>query len=168
MNILSHHKSCAVLAPILGMLLAVPTVLADKSDQAKQFWMIERDGQSLGLFTACSMLGSKNEVLSTEVESTYSPIKTPGRGEYLNVECRRPISTNLALWSWREAVMSGVAEYKSQVSITVYNQQATPLVVWQLEGAWPSAIATGPESGGNTLSLVELVVLTCDGMDRVK
>ncbi|MEX1018381.1 MAG: phage tail protein [Litorilinea sp.] len=117
-----------------------------------------------GYFTEVSGIGSENAVVTHKVVTTDAKevtLQIPGRVEWGEVTLKRGLTTNIEFWEWREAVVTGtVATARQDCTITMYDREYAPVVVWNLVNAWPSKLS-GPSiaSDSNDFTIEELTIV---------
>lgn len=161
------------MAPRLSrVLLAVIAYLSCASNVFAQgnSYQLEIQGRVVGYFDDCSGMGTVSEVLENRVidETGHEKVmKSPGRLETLNVICKRGISSNMDLWTWRALVEQGkVADARAAVDIIILNQNYSPIAQWTLTNAWPSRCEAKLSSAGG--SIIEEIEVVSEGVVRVK
>jgi phage tail-like protein len=127
-------------------------------------YLIEISGVITGYFTECSGLGSETEVVEHKVISDKGVdiIKQiPGRLKWDTIKLKRGITDSMDIWDWRKMVEDGdVESARKNGTITMLNQQRSPVAQWDFERAWPSKV-TGPElkSDSNAYGVEELSIV---------
>lgn len=117
-----------------------------------------------GYFTEVSGIGSENAVVTHKVvtpEAKEVTLQIPGRVEWGEVTLKRGLTTNIEFWEWRESVVTGtVADARQDCTITMYDREYSPVVVWNLINAWPSKLS-GPTiaSDSNDFTIEELTIV---------
>lgn len=120
--------------------------------------------QMTGYFTEVSGIGSENAVVTHKVvtpEAKEVTLQIPGRVEWGEVTMKRGLTTNIEFWEWREMVVTGnVATARQDCTITMYDREYSPVVVWNLINAWPSKLS-GPTiaSDSNDFTIEELTLV---------
>jgi phage tail-like protein len=129
-------------------------------------------GKVTGYFTEVSGIGSEHEVVEHKVtdDKGHDIIrKLPGRMKWNDVTLKRGITDNVQIWEWRDAVVDGdMKTARQNCSIIMFDRNYQPKAQWDFTNAWPVKV-TGPEfkSDSNDYGVEELV-LTHEGMKRVK
>lgn len=113
---------------------------------------------SYGIFPQVENLGSRSDVKTRPNGSVRV-----GAVLWSPVVLKRAVSSERALWEWRQQVIDGGAESaRRPASITLFDQTAMPIATWQLEAAWPSSLSVVVESG----VALEVLEITHEGMRR--
>jgi phage tail-like protein len=117
-----------------------------------------------GYFTEVSGIGSENAVATHKVvtaEGKEVTLQIPGRVEWGEITLKRGLTTNIEFWDWREKVVTGsVATARVDCTITMFDREYAPVVVWNLINAWPSKIS-GPNiaADSNDFTIEELTIV---------
>ncbi len=135
-------------------------------------FMLELEGAVAGYFTECSGIGSEHEVIEHKVvDANGHEIvrKIPGRLKFTDISLKRGITSDLAIWEWRDQAVQGkVADARKNCSITMMSRDYQPIAIWHFANAWPSKV-TGPalKSDSNEIGVEELTIVH-EGMYREK
>jgi phage tail-like protein len=155
---------------LVGLLAAVGIAVTGSTLDAtrRTICVVERDGEVLGAFRECSGIGSENEVVEFREGGDPEVVrKIPGRVIWTDVTLKRGITSNTAIWEWRQQVVNGeFAEAQADLTITLRSRLGGPIAVWHFANAWPSKV-TGPtpKSDDNDITVEELTIVH-EGMDR--
>jgi phage tail-like protein len=146
---------------------------ARKTDPLVGFhYGVEVQGVVKGYFTECSGLGSEHEVIEHKVidEKGHEIVqKIPGRLKWQDITLKRGITDAMDIWDWRKKVEDGDMEgARHNGSIKMFDQNLQEVARWDFERAWPLKV-TGPQlqSDSNAFGVEELVI-THEGLKRVK
>jgi phage tail-like protein len=129
-------------------------------------------GMVTGYFTECGGIGSENEVAEQKVVTDKGQEvvqKVPGRLKWNDVTLKRGITDNMQVWEWRDLVVNGkMKDARKNCSVIMFDRNYEPAAQWDFVNAWPVKV-TGPDfkSDSNDFGIEELV-LTHEGMKRVK
>ena len=122
-------------------------------------------------FMEVSGLGSENEVSvqPRTKDGIGTERKVPGRLKFQDVVLKRGVTSNMALWDWRDMVAAGkMTEARSNASIVLLNLEGEDVARWDLVNAWPSKITTPAfKSDSNEFSVEELTIVH-EGMERTE
>lgn len=127
-------------------------------------------GQVTGYFHECSGIGSENEVIEEKVVDPNGRDivrKIPGRLKWTDVTLKRGITSNMAIWDWRQKVLEGkMDDARLNCSIHMMDRESNDVATWNFVRAWPSKV-TGPsvKSDSNEIG-VEEMTLVHEGMER--
>ena len=133
-------------------------------------YMLDCGSVGQGYFTEIDNIGSESEIVEHRIinELGVEVIqKIPGRLKFNNITLRRGITGNMDMWTWRKLVEDGlVNQARTNCSVTLLNQELTPIAQFTLTNAWPVSIAKPAlDADGVT---VEEIVLVCEGYQRVQ
>ncbi len=110
------------------------------------------------IFDACVDLGSSQNV----VQTLGGP--EPAELFFLDLECRRGITPDTSLWSWRELVEQGDLESATRrVRVRLGDGAGGDVASWEAASAWPSSVQAVLEDDQAT----EHVRLVMGGLTRV-
>jgi phage tail-like protein len=125
-------------------------------------------------------IGGGGEIAFAEVELPASEIdvieyregadrtnavrKLPGRVRYGNVVLRRGIDGGLDLWNWFKAVRDGQLERRN-VTITLLDEQRSPVQRWVLRNAWPAKLEYGRLNALGNEVVIETLELAHEGFE---
>ncbi len=145
--------------------IAVPVVVLGWAADARAFtFSIERAGKPLGFFQTCRGLGSSTEVIEFREGAGDAVRKLPGRQNVGDVICTRGLTSSAELTAWRKLVEDGkIAEARSSVTVTLYDEALTPVARWELGNAWPSEL----QALGTQTAAAESVTIVCESIQRV-
>jgi len=133
-------------------------------------FMLELEGQAAGYFTECSGIGSEHEVVEHKVVDNQGheiTRKLPGRLTWGDVTLKRGITSDMAIWEWRDTVVKGsVADARTNISVTMLDREYSPVAVWNFANAWPSKV-DGPSfnTEGSEIGVEEMTMVH-EGMYR--
>ena len=120
-----------------------------KTDPLGSFnFLLEINGVQAAGFSEVTGLDSETDIIEyREGNEEITVRKLPGLRKFANVTLKRGLTSDLALWQWRQNVMNGKIE-RQNVTITVNDESREKAVLWDLRDAWPSKW-TGPELKAN-------------------
>ena len=133
---------------------------------------LDISGQITGTFRECTGLGSESEIMEHKAVLGSGQVviyKIPGNLKYDNIVLKRGVTDDLQVWDWRKKVEDGkVEEARMSGTITMFNQENTPVAEWTFDNAWPVKVS-GPtlNAGGNEIAVEELHIAH-EGMARNK
>jgi phage tail-like protein len=124
---------------------------------------VDLQGIIKGYFTECSGLGSEQDVIEHKVineKGVEVVMKVPGRLKWENITLKRGITESMDIWEWRQLVEDGkVEEARRDGSITMFNQQLTPVARWDFRRAWPVKVSgPQPKADSNEIGIEELTI----------
>jgi phage tail-like protein len=150
--------------------------LSDRSDALTEDpllgfnFMLEFEGVMAGYFTECSGIGSEHEVTDHKVVDKQGheiTRKIPGRLKWGDVTLKRGITSDMAIWEWRDTIVKGdLGSARKNITITMLDRTYAPVAIWNFANAWPSKV-NGPslKSDGNDIGVEELTIVH-EGMYR--
>jgi phage tail-like protein len=127
-------------------------------------------GDVKGFFTEVSGVGSENEIIEHKVVDAQGKEvvrKIPGRLKWTDISLKRGVTSDLAIWEWRELVVQGqIGDARKNATITMLDRAYQPVARWNFTNAWPSKV-TGPnfKSDDNSFGVEELTIVH-EGMSR--
>ena len=132
---------------------------------------IDIQGKVAGFFTEVSGLGSEHEIIKKPLVVDGKQIikMIPGGMKWENIVLKRGITGSMDVWQWRAEVENGNVETaRRNGSVTMYNQEGTPMARWDFERGWPAKV-TGPQpkADSNEIGIEELTVAH-EGIRRVE
>jgi phage tail-like protein len=113
--------------------------MADRVDPYGGYnFAVELDGITRAGFRECSGLeSSQNGVEYREgTDKNLAPRKIPGLNSLSDITLSRGITSDSALWEWRDRVSRGAAE-RHNISITMVDDAGAAKVRWNLFDCWP-------------------------------
>jgi phage tail-like protein len=94
--------------------------------------------------------------------------KLPGLLVAPTITLSRPMTADMTLNNWHDAVRQGnISLGRRSVSLTVYDNQATPVARYSLTKAWPSKLEITATPGSKGEALTEEVTFVAEYMQRV-
>ena len=138
--------------------------MAERDPLVGFHYLIEVSGVITGYFTECSGLGSEHEVIEHKVVTDKGQEviqQIPGRLKWDTIKLKRGITDSMDIWDWRKMVEDGqVNSARKNGSITMLNQELSPVAQWDFTNGWPSKV-TGPElkSDSNAYGIEELTIV---------
>lgn len=133
---------------------------------------LDISGQITGTFRECTGLGSESEIMEHKAVLGNGQVviyKIPGNLKYDNIVLKRGVTDDMQIWEWRKKVEDGkVDDARMSGTITMFNQENTPIAEWTFDNAWPVKVS-GPtlNAGGNDIAVEELHIAH-EGMMRNK
>src|SRR6185295_18815773 len=107
-------------------------------------FVLEMGGITTAGFKECSGLDSTtaNTKYREGSDATLAQRELPGLTSFSNISLKKGITSERALWDWRERVMGGRADRRN-ITVTLRDAKGTPQISWDLRECWPSKW-TGP------------------------
>lgn len=128
-------------------------------------YALELGGRVAGYFTEVSGLGSESEAVEYRVGEESGPVrKIPGRLKWSDITLKRPATTDLAVWRWRQLVIEdNVESARSNGDVVALNRQGEQVARWHFENGWPSVVEAYEDARG---LLVEVLKIVHEGIQR--
>jgi phage tail-like protein len=149
-----------------------PSKQPSKQPTASAWFGIEFQGQVAGAFRECAGLGSESEVVEEKASGPKGETilrKIPGRLRWGDVTLRRGLTSDLAMWQWRQLVEEGQLDAaRKHGSIVLFDAKGAELARWDLLNAWPSKLSSATAEAGGSAVAVEELTITHEGVRRVK
>jgi phage tail-like protein len=126
-------------------------------------------GQSDWAFREVSGLTSESEVIEVrEGGRGRETVRVPGNVKWSNIELKRGIDTDMALWKWRKQVIDGkLGDARANGTIEMIDQVGDPIAVYSIKNAWPSKY-TGGAMSLEPGSAFESITIAHEGIERTK
>lgn len=176
MKKISRHSILnGILLTIVIAVLGAPSARAQlEEDPLVTFvYSLTVEGKLGGYFTEVEGIGSETEVTEQKVADPNTGEETirkmPGRLTWSDVVLKRGVTSNMDIWTWRKQVESGdIAEARANASITMHDEEGTPVAVWNFVNAWPSKIYAPDVPGDAEATGIETLTLVHEGYERVQ
>jgi phage tail-like protein len=134
------------------------------------YFSLSLGGHQVANFKECDGLGSESDVVehkSVDAQGKPSIQKIPGITHWPDISLKRGIDSNMALWTWREQVISsGAISARTDVTITILDATNAPVTTFSVVSAWPSKYSAAGLSAGGSDALIEEVTLVHEGLTR--
>jgi len=127
---------------------------------------VELDGLTRAGFRECSGLDvSQNATEYREgTDRNQAARKQPGLVTHGDITLSRGITSDRALWDWRQRITAGDTE-RHDISISLLDHLGQPRITWNLYACWPRQW-TGPGLNATADELaVEQLVLACERVE---
>jgi len=124
----------------------------------KFHFQVDWGGTKIG-FTEVSGLDVETEVVEYRegASKEYSKIKMPGMQKFSNITLKRgTFKSDNEYFQWWNTVKLNTIE-RRDVTISLLNEEHTPVVVWKVKNAWPTKIqSTDLKADGNEVAIESL------------
>jgi len=124
----------------------------------KFHFQVDWGGTKIG-FTEVSGLDVETEVVEYRegASKEYSKIKMPGMQKFSNITLKRgSFKSDNEYFQWWNTVKLNTIE-RRDVTISLLNEEHTPVVVWKVKNAWPTKIqSTDLKADGNEVAIESL------------
>lgn len=124
----------------------------------KFHFQVDWGGTKIG-FTEVSGLDVETEVVEYRegASKEYSKIKMPGMQKFSNITLKRGTFKNdNEYFKWWNTVKLNTIE-RRDVTISLLNEEHSPVVVWKVKNAWPTKIqSTDLKADGNEVAIESL------------
>lgn len=131
----------------------------------KFHFQVDWGGTRMG-FTEVSGLDVQTDVIEYREGAMleYSKIKMPGMQKYSNITLKRgTIKSDNNFYDWWNTVKLNTIERRN-LTITLLNENHTPVVTWQVKNAWPVKVqSTDLKADGNEVA-IETLELAHEGL----
>jgi phage tail-like protein len=131
----------------------------------KFHFQVDWGGTKIG-FTEVSGLDVDTEVVEYRVGSSpeYSKTKMPGMQKYGNITLKRgTFKSDNEYFQWWNTVKLNTID-RRDVTISLLNEEHSPVVVWKVKNAWPTKIkSTDLKADGNEVA-IESMELAHEGL----
>jgi phage tail-like protein len=138
------------------------------ADFQGSFFSLAIDGITLAYFTGCSGLSIDLEPITFKQGDGKMIIerKRPGRPKYGEVELKRGLTADKALYEWFDAIVTGKDKtpYKT-ATISVFGRDAKPLAKFRLDKCWPSKLAVSDLSASKDDVMIETLTMQHEQLD---
>ena len=127
--------------------------------------------EAIGQFREVSGLDSEQEIIEqkeVDANGNVSTKKVPGNLKYSNVELKRGIDVDKALWEWRYQVETqGPDSARTDCTLELIDYDGSPIATYTLLQAWPSKYTGAAMNAGANEIAVEAVTLCHEGFKRM-
>lgn len=124
----------------------------------KFHFQVDWGGTKIG-FTEVSGLDVETEVVEYRegASKEYSKIKMPGMQKFSNITLKRgTFKSDNEYFKWWNTVKLNTIE-RRDVTISLLNEEHSPVVVWKVKNAWPTKIqSTDLKADGNEVAIESL------------
>lgn len=127
------------------------------------------DTQGTVNFSEVSGLTMEAEVVEYRggADLQRSTHKQPGLQKFSNVTLKRgiaPAAAGNGLFEWYASITAG-QDFRRDVSISLLNEERTPVMIWKIKQAWPVKLeGPGLKSTGTDVA-IESVEFACEGIE---
>ena len=133
---------------------------------------LEIDSVSMNYFQSVSGFSNETALVDDPVATgngTTFIRKLPGQLTWGPLTLTRGVTSDMALWEWRKAVIDGdTAGMRRNISLIMFNHAGEETIRYNFEEAWPSKW-TGPDVKADDASVViETLEIQYEFMERVK
>jgi phage tail-like protein len=127
--------------------------------------------EAAGQFREVSGLDAENEIVEQkEVDANGLPIivKVPGGMKWSNIELKRGVDVDKALWEWRHMVETkGPDQARTDCTLELCDYDGSPIATYQIKMAWPSKYTGAAMNAGSNEVAVEAMTICHEGFERV-
>ena len=122
-------------------------------------------GEGLG-FSEVDLPSGELEVIAYREggDKSSTARKLPGLATYANVTLKRGVTGRLELFEWWRGVRDGNVDRRN-VTITLLDEQRSPVQRWLLRNAWPAKLDFGPLNALGNDVVIETLELAHEGFD---
>lgn len=127
--------------------------------------------EAIGQFREVSGLDSEQEIIEqkeVDANGNVSIKKVPGNLKYSNVELKRGIDVDKALWEWRYQVeTAGPDSARTDCTLELIDYDGSPIATYTLLQAWPSKYTGAAMNAGSNEVAVEAMTICHEGFKRM-
>ncbi len=123
-----------------------------------------------GYFSEASGFGSESEVVEHKaVDSKGMPViqKIPGRVKWDNITLRRGITSDMALWQWRQKVIQGdIQGARKNGSVVLLDREFKEVARFNFVNGWPVSYKGADLKADDNGVVIEEVSIAHEGLER--
>ena len=127
--------------------------------------------EAIGQFREVSGLDSEQEIIEQKEVDANGNVgikKFPGNLKYSNVELKRGIDIDKALWEWRYQVETqGPDAARTDCTLELIDYDGSPIATYTLLQAWPSKYTGAAMNAGSNEVAVEAMTICHEGFKRM-
>ncbi len=135
-------------------------------------FVLEVDSVQLASFRKVSGIESETETIEYKEATKDGKMiirKVPGAMKWSDITLERRIDNSQDLWNWRKKVIDGdIDGARRHGSIYAKDSQMNVVAQWDFENGWPSKFSGADFDAGSNEVATEKVVITHEGLVRVK
>ena len=143
---------------------------AQKPRPTNHFRLTLAGREAVGQFREVSGLDCESEIIEQkEVDANGNPviIKVNGNLKWSNIELKRGVDVNKALWEWRTQVETGkLDEARTDCILELLDYDGSPIAAYNIRQAWPSKYTGVSMNAGSNEIAVEAITLSHEGFER--
>jgi phage tail-like protein len=144
---------------------------AQKPRPTNHFRLTIGGKETVGQFREASGLDSEQEIVEQkEVDANGNPVivKVPGNLKWSNIELKRGVDVDKALWEWRYQVeMEGPDSARTDCTLELIDYDGSPIATYMISQAWPSKYTGAAMNAGSNEVAVEGVTICHEGFKRM-
>jgi phage tail-like protein len=127
--------------------------------------------EAIGQFREVSGLDSEQEIIEqkeVDANGNVAIKKFPGNLKFSNVELKRGIDIDKALWEWRYQVETqGPDAARTDCTLELIDYDGSPIATYTLLQAWPSKYTGAAMNAGSNEVAVEAMTICHEGFKRM-
>ena len=127
--------------------------------------------EAIGQFREVSGLDSEQEIIEQKEVDANGNVgikKLPGNLKYSNVELKRGIDIDKALWEWRYQVETqGPDAARTDCTLELIDYDGSPIATYTLLQAWPSKYTGAAMNAGSNEVAVKAMTICHEGFKRM-
>jgi phage tail-like protein len=143
-----------------------------KDPLASYTFALEIDGITAAFFKEGSGFDSSVEVIEHRENGKGGREvirKLPGRTKWSDITLKRGATDDINLWQWHKQVLDGdIGGARKNGSIVIYDTMFAEVARFNFTNGWPSKWQGPDLNSTNNQVAIEQVVLTHEGLQRVK
>ena len=135
-------------------------------------FVLEVDSVPMATFRKCSGIESETETIEFKEATKDGKMiirKAPGAMKWSDITLERRVDSSTALWEWRKEVIDGdIDRARRTGAIVIKDSTQKEVARWNFEGGWPSKYTGADLDAGANDIAAEKVVITHEGLVRIK
>jgi phage tail-like protein len=130
---------------------------------------VEMDGITRMGFKDCSGLDSTTNAgkYREGTDATLAQRQIPGLLSFSNIQLKRGITDDHALWDWRDGVAKGAAVRRT-ISIILRNDKGEEKIRWNIKNCWPTKWSGPTLDATSDTVAIETLELAHEGIEVQK
>lgn len=125
-------------------------------------------GGAVAAFREVTGLDSETEVVEYREAGSAEIRKVPGVLKWSDVTLSRYADDDTTLFEWRESVIAGEAEARTDGCIELIDFEGQPIARYNLKGAWPAKYSVSQTTdSGSIEAAIESITIAHEGFERV-
>lgn len=143
----------------------------EQGEPSAALFYLEFPGLSSVAFREISGVRSERDVivehqLNEQGKATY--VKVPCELSWSNVVLKKGIDTDMSLWAWRNAIITGgIDGQKKDGQIYILDAQGNQRTTWKIVAAWPCSYVVGGMVPATNEMLLKEIQLAHQGLERI-
>jgi phage tail-like protein len=144
---------------------------AQKPRPTNHFRLTVGGKEAIGQFREVSGLDTESEIVEQkEVDKNGNPliVKVNGNLKWSNIELKRGIDVDKALYDWRHMVEQGkVDDARTDCTLELLDYDGSAIATYNIKQAWPSKYTGASMNAGSNEIAVEAITICHEGFARM-